>query len=243
MTSKILLVRFLEEDIITFKEEAIVVLSEKKFWDIISDPKYEPIFQALREKPLTVKDLTIKYNQIINDFIDGLVLSSKEKKLKQGELERVEKTIYKYLNYLQKEKLIVKAGKRIKVDETGIITQAASENLYGRIAKLYLYTGDEIDWKNIPEIKKSIPIIGKILSLKNNLPEPAEDCLLETLVKIYTKLSKEKRELFIEHSKELAEVTKNASYSILKTVIENIDLLNSILNPSEFQEELTKCFE
>ena len=235
--------RFLEEDIITFKEEAIVVLPEQRLWDIIIDPKYEPIFQALREGPLTVKDLTKRYNQLIYDFIEGLDLTSKEKKLKKGELERVEKTIYKYLNFLQKEKLIVKAGKRIQIDETGRITQAASENLYGRIAKLYLYTGHKMDWENMPEFKETIPIIGKVLSLKNNLPEPSEECLFKVLVKIHTKLSKERIDLFEKHSEELAEVSKNASYGILKSVIENMDLLNAILCPSEFQEELKKCFK
>ncbi len=61
----------LVEDIITFKEEAVVVLDDPGLWDVISDPRYEPIFQALREGPMTVRVLTKKYNQLIYDFIEG----------------------------------------------------------------------------------------------------------------------------------------------------------------------------
>jgi hypothetical protein len=235
-------VRFLAEDIITYKEEAIFVLEEERLWEIISDPRYEPIFQALRGGPMTVKDLTKKYNQIIYDFIEELEISAEEKELKKTELERVEKTIYKYLNFLQKEKLIVKAGKRIQVDESGRITQAASENLYGRIAKLYLLSLKERDYDKIPEFQKSVPIVGKILSLMNGLPEPSEKCLSEVLLKIYKKASKRRNELFEKHSEELAEVSSNASYEIMKNVVQSIDFLDSILNQSEFQEELKKCF-
>ncbi|MHA1954258.1 MAG: hypothetical protein ACW96U_09970 [Candidatus Heimdallarchaeaceae archaeon] len=233
----------LEEDIITFKEEAIVVLEEEKLWKIIGDSRYEPIFQALREGPMTVKDLTKKYNQIIYDFIEGLELSAKDKKQKKTELERVEKTIYKYLNILQKEKLIVKAGKRIQVDETGRITQAASENLYGRIAKLYLFSFKEREYEKIPEFHTSVPIIGKILSLMNNLPEPSEECLSKVMIKIFKDSSKKRKELFEKHSEELAEVSSEASYEIMKSVVESMDFLNSILIQSEFQEELRKCFK
>ncbi|NPD88232.1 MAG: hypothetical protein HGN29_05895 [Asgard group archaeon] len=233
----------MNEDIITFKEEAISVIEDAYLWEIISDPRYEPILQALREGPMTVRDLTKKYNQIIYDFIEGLELPTKDKKKKKEELERVEKTIYKYLSALQEKKLVVKAGKRIQVDETGRITKAASENLYGRIAKLYFFTGKELGFENNCEFQNSVPILGKILSMMNNLPEPSIECLSKVLIKIYTRLSDERKELFKKHSEELAEISQNASYEILKTVIQSFDILNSILRASEFSEELRNCFK
>ncbi|MCG3226315.1 MAG: hypothetical protein H7645_05290 [Candidatus Heimdallarchaeota archaeon] len=231
------------EDIITFKEEAVVVLDDPGLWDVISDPRYEPIFQALREGPMTVRVLTKKYNQLIYDFIEGLELSLKEKKQRKEELKRVEKTIYKYLNFLQKKKLIVKAGKRIQVDEKGRITQAASENLYGRTAKLFFFIGKDMDLKELPEFKQTVPIVGKILSLTNDLPEPSEKCLSKVLIKILAKLSNERKEIFEKYSEELAEVSKDASYDILKNVITILDVLYSILNASEYEEELKSCFK
>ncbi len=235
--------RHLEEDIITFKEDAISVLTDQRLWKVIEDPRYEPIFHALRDGPMTVRDLTKKYNQIIYDFIETLELSSKQKKERKEELERVEKTIYKYLNYLQKEKLIVIAGKRIQVDETGRITQAASENLYGRTAKLYLFTGEDADLKKILELKVSLPIIGKMLSLMHDLPEPSEKCLSEVLLKIFTNITNERKEIFQKYSDEIAEVSQNASYEIMKNVIQSLDVLNAILEPHDFKKELEKCFK
>ena len=233
----------LKEDIITFKEEAVIVLDDSSLWEVIEDPRYEPIFQALREGPMTVRDLTEKYNQLIYDFIEGLELSPKEKKQRKEELKRVEKTIYKYLNFLQKKKLIVKAGKRIQVDETGRITQAASENLFGRTAKLFFFSDKEMDWEDMPGFKVSVPIIGKVLSLTNDLPEPSEKCLSKVLIKIFTKLSEERKEIFEKYSEELAEVSKDASYDVLKNVILSLDILHSILNASEFKDELKSCFK
>ena len=233
----------MEEDVITFKEDAIKVITDPKLWKIIEDSRYERIFFALREGPMTVKDLTKKYNQLTYDFIESLDLPSKEKKDRLEELRRVEKTIYKYLNYLQKEKLIVKAGKRIQIDETGKITQAASENLYGRTAKLYLFSATELDLEKQVEFQITVPILSKMLSLMNDLPEPSEKCMSEVLIKIFEKLSDERKKIFEEYSDEIAEVSQDASYEIMRSVIQSVDILNSILNPSEFREELKNCFK
>jgi hypothetical protein len=232
-----------EEDIITFKDEAVIILDEEHLWDIISDPRYEPIFKALREGPMTVRDITERYNQIISEEIDKLELSSTLKKEKQEGLKRMEKTIYKYLNFLQKEKLIVKAGKRIKIDKDGKLTQTASENLYGRTAKLYLFTGGKIDIKDEPEFQIAVPILGKILSLSNKLPNPSEKCLSIILLDIYSHLQSERRRIFEDYSDELAEISKDASYEILSIVINSMDILNMILNGSKFRKELLECFK
>ncbi len=231
------------EDLITFKEEAVEILEDKKLWDIIDDARYEPIFVALREGPMTVKDLTTKYNQLNFEKIEKDDLTPQQKKTRMNEIQRVEKTIYKYLNELQKKNLIVKAGKRILIDETGRLTQTAAENLYGRTAKLYLFLGGKEDLLEIPDFKESIPILGKIISLSNDLPEPSEACLSKIIVKIYNILNQERRDIFQKHSEELAEVSKNASYGIMKNVISGMDILNAILNASEFEKELKECFK
>ena len=233
----------MEEDIITFKEEAITIIKDQRLWNIMEDSRYEPIFHVLREGPMTVKELTKKYNQHIYDFIEDLNLAPKEMKNRIEELKRVEKTIYKYLSYLQKEKLIVKAGKRIQVDDKGQITQAASENLYGRTAKLFLFSPKDLELKEKIELQITVPILGKMLSLLHDLPEPSEKCLLKVMIKFFTKMSKERQELFEKYSEELAEVSKNASYEIMRDVLHTMDVLNLILEPSEFQEELIKCFK
>ena len=233
----------MEEDIITFKEEAVKIISDQRLWNIIEDSRYEPIFHVLREKPMTVKDLTRKYNQHIYDFIEDLDLITKEKKKRLEELRRVEKTIYKYLNYLQKEKLIVKAGKRIQVDEQGQITQAASENLYGRTAKLYLFSPKDLEMKEKKDDHITVPILSIMLSLMHDLPKPSEKCLSEVMTKIFKKISSDRQELFEKYSEELADVSKDASYEIMRNVIRTLDVLNTIIKPSEFREELMKCFK
>ena len=235
------------EDLITFKEEAVEILEDENLWDIIEDAKYEPIFIALRGGPMTVRDLTVKYNQINFEKIDKEDLTPQQKKEKKNEIKRVEKTIYKHLNYLQKKNLIVKAGKRIQTDETGKLTQTASENLYGRTTKMYLFLGekigDKMDLLESPGFKESIPILGKVLSLSNNLPEPSEDCLSKAVSKIFAFFNQERRDIFQKYSEELAEISTNASYGIMKHVLNSMDLLIAILKASEFEKELKECFK
>ena len=235
------------EDIITFREEAVEILEDKKLWDTIEDAKYEPIFIALRGGPMTVRDLTKKYNQINYEKIEKQDITPQQKKTRKDEIKRVEKTIYKYLNYLQKKNLIVKAGKRIQIDETGKLTQTASENLYGRTTKLYLFLGDKIGEKmdvlEIPGFKESIPILGKVLSLSNDLPEPSEECLLKVVSRIFASFNQERRDIFQKYSEELAEISTTASYGIMKHVINSMDLLNAILKASDYERELKECFK
>ncbi len=53
------------QDFITYEEKAIVLLDDESSWDIMADSRYEPILVALRNGPLTVRDLEIEYNKLI----------------------------------------------------------------------------------------------------------------------------------------------------------------------------------
>jgi hypothetical protein len=191
---------------------------------------------------MTVRDLTEKYNQFNFDKIEILDLTPKQKAARKKDQRRVEKTIYKYLNFLQKEGLIVKAGKRIQVDEAGRITQAASENLFGRTARVYIYSGEDIKWDEEEDFMKVVSILGKMLSLTSSLPEPSVECLSEILIDIFSRLSKDRKETIQKYSNQLADLSRDITYDTLIKAIRSFDFLNTILIAPEYQEELKKCF-
>ena len=152
-------------DIITYKEEAILMVDDKAAWDLILDVRYQPIIEALRKGPMTVKDLEMKYNQIVAKKIDEMPLDAKEKKELKQKTRRKGKTLYKYLDSLEKMGLVVQAGKRVKMGQT------ASETLYGRSAKLFIKSDEKKEELYTKEIKKALPVLGRIISLEREQEE------------------------------------------------------------------------
>ena len=228
--------KLVHKDTITYTEEAVTVLSQDK-WEILEDPRYSPIFIALREGPLTVKDLTTKYNQIVKDQIDKMDLSRDKKRELKTELERKAVTLYKYIDKLKKEELIVEAGRRIKTGQT------ATETLFGRTAKLYLMTSVNKENEYKDNFDKSLPLLSKILSLIYKKPEPSVECLSRLFDKLFSFIHNERESIFTIHSQELAEIAKDSSYSELRNIINGLDYLLTILNAPEFEKELEECFK
>ena len=124
----------------SYKEETVKIIQNKAEFDILEDSKFEPIIIALREGPLTVRELEEKYNEIIQEKIEKEDISPKQKEALKKKLERKSKTLYKYLNILEENGFVVQAGKRV------IENQTATESLYGRTAKLFLFQGRTKEW-------------------------------------------------------------------------------------------------
>ena len=52
-----------------YKEEVFKTINDEGTAPLFLDSRYEPIFQALRDGPLTVKDLVLKYNEIVFETV------------------------------------------------------------------------------------------------------------------------------------------------------------------------------
>ncbi|NHJ33157.1 MAG: hypothetical protein FK732_09855 [Asgard group archaeon] len=225
------------QDLLTYEEEAIMLLDDKESWDLIEDPRYLPIFVVLRKGPMTVKDLEVEYNLHVAEKIDKMPLETKEKNELKLKTKRKGKTLYKYLDILLKKGLIKQVGKRVKMGQT------ASETLYGRSAKLYLLSEEQKLALKKDEARKIMPILGQIIGLDKNEPKVSTKCFAEFTDKIYSLLDKERRRVFSEFSEEITDIASDIHYDELHLIIHGLQFYFLITHAPELRKELEKCFK
>ncbi len=136
------------KDLLTYKQKAVQILSKDEL-NILLDENYSKIFTFLRNSPKTVEE-------ILEFFTNSNLLKSK-------------KTIYRYLNFLTKKKLIHLAGKRVVVQSD---QKLLSYNLYIRSSKFYL------NQKYVSEENRSDSDVQEILQQYSE----GMQCFLEILL-------------------------------------------------------------
>lgn len=224
-------------DSIIYEEEAIKILKDAKYCDLLNNAKYSPIFIALRKGPLTIKGLEKEYNSIVKKDIDKMELEDSEKKELQEKMFRKDKTLYKYISKLRKSGLIIEAGKRFKVGQT------AAETLFGRAAKLFLMDDKSERTFSMDEDKKYLSCFAKIISLITDGSKVSVDCLAEVMTNFLTQISEETEVSFKTYSKEITEFASDMSFSDIHKTLKGLNMFLLIRNASSFEEMFEKCIK
>ena len=224
------------QDVITKKAEAVKIV-RKDEWEVFHDSRYLPIIKALRKGPMTVKDLEDEYNKIVEAQIAGLALTEKEKRVLVEKTKRKGKTLYKYLDILVKSDVLIEAGKRIRPGQT------ASETLYGRTAKLFVFSDKEMDEKLLFEQSETWDIIGKIICGERNKKNIDVNCLKQKLQKIVRLSGIEREEIFTKYSEMLSEHSANITFEELNQIAWILELFYLISSASEFNKDIEECFK
>lgn len=223
------------QDVITYKEEAVKIIDEED-WSVFEDSRYTPIILALRKGPMTVKELEDKYNKIIEQQIEKMSLDNEERKELNEKMTRKGKTLYKYLDILMKNGLIIEAGKRVKSGQT------ATETLYGRTAKLFVLARKSKNKKSFKS-KEALDVVGSILCKENNKENIDINCLKNVIFKILESNHQAIVNYFSKYSQELSEVSPKISFEELNEIAWIFEIFHLISTSEEFKEELQKCFK
>ncbi|MCE7741466.1 MAG: hypothetical protein GOP50_03320 [Candidatus Heimdallarchaeota archaeon] len=216
----------------SYKEETIKILNEIEKFQFLEDPKIEPIIIALRKGPLTVRELENQYNELVNERIDEMDLSQEEKNVLLEKLVRKSKTLYKYLNELEKQGFVIPAGKRI------VENQTASETLYGRTAKLFLHQGGQEIWSETEGMDSALKLLSGTLGLLNKSKKPSVSTLKNMLIKIDKKIDVDIKSLVTDYSEDFSKLAENLSYYELKLMFTGLKMLLLMKNYDEFEQEL-----
>lgn len=216
----------------SYKEETVKIIQNKAEFDILEDSKFEPIIIALREGPLTVRELEEKYNEIIQEKIEKEDISPKQKEALKKKLERKSKTLYKYLNILEENGFVVQAGKRV------IENQTATESLYGRTAKLFLFQGRTKEWISTEDDKAALEILSQIIGLLSNKPNPKISSLEKLYKKIEDKINSDVEDLITQFSYKLPKIAEKTNYNQLKVVLHGLNIILLMKSFLDFEEEL-----
>ena len=215
-----------------FNQKGIWVIEDKHLLEILKDDVYNPIINALRKRPMTIKELTENYNEIV-----------KERALKIGipkaefeRMKRSEKSIYRYVKDLIEANLLTVAGRRVVIDRT------ASENLYGRTAKVFLMKHEGDDYWDKEEAQVFLEKIAKILSLVLDKPVPSTKCLAEALNDMD---SNKLRDVYVgleEKYDEVSEILLEGTIKESNKVLDIVSMLIRIWNSEDYLKKLKKCF-
>ena len=155
-------------DIITFEQQPVLIIGNEEKIDykdaktgekksvlkasLLGDPLYSPILTALKKGPLTVRELEKAYEKLANE-------------------PKSDKTLYRYLKFLEKAGLVAPAGQRVTVGKT------ATEALYARTAKLFYASFAYNDLWECSFCNEVLTKVAKILSLREDMPEQDKNCI------------------------------------------------------------------
>ena len=214
-------------------QKGIWVIEDRHLLEIIKDDVYNPIIDSLRERPMTIKELTERYNKII-----------KKRALKIGipkaefeKMKRSEKSIYRYVNDLIDVNLVTVAGRRVVIDRT------ASENLYGRTAKVFLMKQEGEDYWNKEEAQPFLEKIAKMLSLVLDKPVPSTKCIANVLNELDNNRMREVFRGLEEKYEEVSEILLDGTIKESNKVLDIVSVLIRIWNSEDYLEKLKNCIK
>jgi hypothetical protein len=123
-----------------FEQKDVWVVEDKELVKIFQDPAYFPVISALGEGPMTVKQITEKYNKIVRKKAIKMDIPKDAFEKMFEKMKRSEKTIYRYIKELSELGIVANSGQRLVLGKT------ATENLFSRVAKVFLMSTKESDW-------------------------------------------------------------------------------------------------
>ena len=224
-------------DVINYQEEGVMVIKDPKRSRMVRDDNYCSVLWALREGPLTVKEIVKRYKRYVNLKVDKMGLEGDERDKKITEMCRSEKTIYRYLKDLLEAGLIAKAGQRVVLGKT------ITENLFSRTARIYLLEETKEGWWKSDESRNILERASRILSLVKHIPPPSLDCLAEIMDELHSSNHSIIINWMEEHYEEISKIFLEGSFKENDMVLGVLKTISFLLNSEEFAKKTQECLQ
>ena len=212
-----------------FKQKSVMLISDKGKLEIVTDPKYLPILESLREGYKAVKEIEKDYTK----FIEREVRKNyrKDEKIIQ-ELIEIRKpsspSLYRYVQDLVKAGFVACIGKRI--DKPMI------EKLFARTAKLFL--NDTYYEKMICSSKASIESLARLIEMIYEFPKPDDEAIREYSSQMERSFQQITKTLFKEKPEEYVKIVEKLSLQEINSVLQTISILDLIINRAQYKKLL-----
>jgi hypothetical protein len=204
------------QDAISAKQQFVKVLRGKET-EVWTNEKLVQVIKILQQGPMTLNEISAAYR------IKG------EKKS--------DITLYRYLNTLEKLKLVVPGGKRVSMDEKG---QLKSQTLYVRTAKLF-FKGD---FPNLAKHDKADLIVratGLILGQMMKQKKASEDLILNLIEEIENRRISLIEELVETTGEQLLELLADVDWKDINGLIHRVSWLALILEEI-WNSKILECY-
>jgi len=204
------------QDAISFKQKFVKVLRGKET-EVWNDEKLVQLIQILQKGPMTLDEISAEYR-----------LKAKKKS---------DITLYRYLNKLEKLKLVIPGGKRVSMNEKN---QLKSQTLYVRTAKLF-FKGD---FPNLSKNEKSDVIVkatGLILGQMIKNKKASEDSILNLIEEIENRRINLIEELVKTTGDQLFELLADVDWKNINILINRVGWLALILEEI-WNNKISECY-
>lgn len=191
---------------------------------------------------------TIKIFKDVNlmEVLKSLRMSSGAMTVKElkDDLDKSDKTIYRYLKKLEDAGLVIQAGKRVfPADKKKVKTQT----LYMRTAKIFFPVMKPEDKEKCSDEEqqqkeKMTEAIGLMMSKQINAKLKSVECLENFLTKLYSAQSTFPRTIIQNTNDEISDLITDLDWKYIESMVETVNLIALLYN-SELQNELNSCFE
>ncbi|MHA1591755.1 MAG: hypothetical protein ACTSUP_04735 [Candidatus Heimdallarchaeaceae archaeon] len=215
-----------------FEQKDVWVVEDRELVKIFQDPAYIPVISALRERPLTVKQITEEYNNIVKKRAIKMDIP----KDAFEKMKRSEKTIYRYIKELSELGIVANSGQRLVLGKT------ATENLFSRVAKVFLMTTKENDWWDDEDGEIIIQRAARIIQAVEGVQEIDLNCFSKQMMKL---LNFGDNYLFDALNEKYDEVSAILTEGKLEEGNKLLSIINiaSMLYSEENKKSLLKCYK
>ncbi|MHA2246968.1 MAG: ArsR family transcriptional regulator [Candidatus Hodarchaeales archaeon] len=215
------------QDAITYSQKLMKEITDKKTIKIFKDENLMLVLKFLRMSKgvMTVKELVDSFE-------------------KTG-TEKSDKTIYRYLKKLEDAGLVIQAGKRVfPTNKRKLKTQT----LYMRTAKIFFPVmnpedKEEKSDEDRQQKEKMIKAISIMISKQENAKIKSIDCLKTFLAKLYSVQSSFPRTIIQTANDEISDLITDLDWKYIESMVETISLIALLKDKTEWQKELSTCFE
>ncbi|MHA1948930.1 MAG: winged helix-turn-helix domain-containing protein [Candidatus Thorarchaeota archaeon] len=207
------------QDVLHFTPPPVLIVNTPQAMRLLEDPDYYIIIEILRKRPMTIREIEDAYSVRAADYETVGTKSYN--------------TIYRYLKTLEKENLVIPAGKRVEFGKT------ASETLFSRTAKLFHYGCKPETSKEIVDFTNRI--VGGLM-LAHGESKGRETCVTEAVKEINRIMTDEITRLAeTDDTGKLDELMSGEWGNVIKA-LDFIAFFGVVLKHPELIKNLQDCF-
>ncbi len=223
------------QNFIDYEPEAIKIVRDEEVYKVLFDPVYEPILVVLRDGPMTIDEIAIRYNEYVE--IQGRVSN-----LDSDAIEKSKKscmTVYRYLKDLEKEniRLVTQAGRRIEKGKT------TTKALYSRTARLFYPILKSVDYRDDETSNKFVDVQASLLQLYMKNTKISKHLLKKLLKKMDTDASEAGAKVFEENNEAVTELIKDLTFKEFDKHLTQLSFLIMLFESEKYLEDFKKCCE
>jgi hypothetical protein len=214
-----------------YNPEAIRIIRDEEIHKILEDPNFEPIIVSLREGPMTIEEITRRYNVYVEVIGSSNDLTDSEIRKRQ----KSEMTIYRYIKDLETANIVVQAGRQI---ESGKTTTKA---LYGRSATLFYPLLKTSEWWESTEAEEFVDVQVELLKLYLPKSKVSKTKLKQLLIQLDAEGDAVGAKIFEENKEKVSKIIKDLTFKEIDKHLQRFSYLITLFESEKYLKDLKDC--